>query len=1000
MQSFLEQAAAQVFRRHGTRMEDVWVVLPTRRAVSFFQHHLSRHADTPFLSPNVVAVDDFITQSAGVQLIDPVSLLFELYEVFREIDPNLEFSRFLNWASILLNDFDRIDQYLISPSELFSYMTAAKALERWKLELPDGRAARLETSGTQRYFRLFENLQTAYQALHDRLLSKGWAYRGMAYRMLADQVEEKVRDNPVYEYLYFAGFNALSRSEEKIVRNLVKAGKAEMLWDTDVYYMDSKRQEAGRMLRKYREEGWSGPWNLIENHLTHSPKHIQIIGVPNASMQAKVAGHLYQQWKAAVPAETGGAGIGPETDPSAAVADTALVLGDETLLLPVLYSLGGSNTDLNVTMGLSLRNSLLFTLVDALFEMQRTVAAFARKDGSGTVYIPKYNHRHVTKVLSHPFIRQYEETCLNTPGVPNERLVRKTLETIRTDHLVYLDEKQLLEAGNHCELFRVLFKRWPDDKPLAVIHQFYALIDLLKEVYLQKQDAIETEYLYLFQNLLRQLETTLERDGRNELVDIRSLKQFLYELIRQTSIPFESEGTSALQVMGMLETRALDFERLIILSVNEGVLPQARRLNSLIPFDACMAVGLPTYQDQESVMSYHFYRLLQRAKQVALLYVTSADAYGTSKGEKSRYILQLEHELSRVPGSQVTVSYPMVRFGRLEEDRLPALDFENLRIPKSEAILHQLKERLSGRLLAEGRVVGGLYPTNLNNYVSCSLKYYFSQVIKMRDEEVSDDMDAAEFGDWVHRTLEQLDQQYRMKGRPVTKEVVINELKAQYQELFRNRVTESGMNLLMYRIAEDLMVRFNDLQIERYNGHLEVLQTEEEWDTTLDVDTAIGPLRIRIAGKIDRVERLHRSDGTVLIRVADYKTGKVEARDAEARTTDILLSDPMKEKARQLWVYQYLVYKKMLRENGLRFGEEWIPGASLKVVAGFYSFRNLEGGFIENNLHLGSPEEYVAQTESHLKRLIAELFDPESPFRKTDDRKVCERCDYRKLCGR
>ncbi|GAB3893540.1 PD-(D/E)XK nuclease family protein [Larkinella knui] len=984
--SFLSQVATHIFQRHETRMDNVWVIVPTRRAVSTFQQHLSQHADTPFLSPHVLAVDDFIMQSAGVLLIDPVSLLFELFEVFREIDESLEFGRFLNWASVLLTDFDRIDQYMISPSELFSYMTAAKALERWRLELPDGRTPKLETVGTQRYFKLFENLQTAYEALHERLLAKGWAYRGMAYRLLADQIEELVRDNPAYEKLYFVGFNALSRSEEQIVKTLVKAQKAEMLWDTDTYYMQSKRQEAGKMLRSYKAAGWSGPWTWEEKLLTDSPKHIQVIGVPNASMQAKVASQIYQQR----------AGSEPDTD------TTALILGDETLLLPVLYSLGGSVTELNVTMGLSLQNSNLFTLIDALFEMQRTVAAFQKKDGSGTVFIPKFNHRHVVKVLNHPFIRQYEQTGLSTSSAASPRIIQKTIATITTDNLVYLDEKQLLAMGENDPLFQVLFRRWPDDKPLVVIRQFYALIDVLKEVYTRQQDAIETEYLYLFQNLLRQLETTLEREQRNELVTIKSLKQFLYELIRQTSIPFESEGGSALQVMGMLETRALDFDHLIILSVNEGILPQSRKLNSLIPFDACVEVGLPTYQDQESVMSYHFYRLLQRAKQVSLLYVTSADAYGTSKGEKSRLIRQIEHELVPASGGRVTISYPTVRFGQAADKKTALLPFDTLEIPKSEAILAKLRNDLMGKFNpSKNRVFGGIYPTSLNNFMSCSLKYYFSRVINMpEDDEVSDDMDAAEFGQWIHNTLEALDQEHRMIGEVVTTELVIEKLKIKYEETFVNRVTESGMNRLLYRVAEDLMVRFNSLQIERYGTTLEVLQTEEEWDTELEVETSMGPLRIRIAGKIDRVERIRQPDGSMLIRVADYKTGKIEARDADVRTMELLLSDAQKDKARQLWLYQYLVYKKMLQNKGLQFGNEWIDGTTTKVVAGFYSFRNLEGGFMENKLYLGTPEEFVSQTEGHLRKIIADLFDPTQPFQKTSDKKICEWCDYRKLCGR
>lgn len=983
--TFLRQSAEHIFQQHGTRMDDVWVVLPTRRAVSFFQQELAGCTDRPFLSPHALSVDDFITQASGLQIIDSVSLLFELYDVFREIDPLLEFGRFLNWATVLLSDLDRIDQYLIKPSELFTYMSAAKALERWQPELPSGANITLQTAGTQRYFKLFDNLQAAYTALRERLRSKGLAYRGMAYRWLAEHVDVMLLENPAYEKIYFIGFNALSRSEEVIVQTLVKARKAEMLWDADAYYLRKRTQEAGKMLRSYREAGWSSPWRWEGEHLTQMPKRIQIIGVPNASMQAKVAAHIHEEWQK----EDAAAGMEPPPQ-------TALVLGDETLLLPVLYSLGESVQDLNVTMGLSLRNSLLFTLIDGIFEMQRTVAEFRKKDGS-TVRLPKFNHRHVTKVLSHPFILQYEQRML-TPADPAETgAVRRVLHEIRTQNLVYLDEEQLLTLGENNPLFRVLFRRWPTGRPLVVIHQFYALIDLLREVYGQQQDAIETEYLLLFQNLLRQLETTLERDERNELVDIRSLKQFLYELIRQTSIPFESEGRSSLQVMGMLETRALDFDRLILLSVNEGVLPQSRKLNSLIPFDACREVGLPTYQDQESVMSYHFYRLLQRAGEVVLLHVTSADAYGSGRGEKSRYILQIEHELKAAAGDNLTIEYPQVRFGRPVANVSRSFG-DDLVIPKSRQVLEQLRNQLQPRRNQHDEETGGLYATHLNHLVNCSLRYYFSRVIKIReDETVEENLDAAEFGDWLHQTLETLDQDYRMKQQPVDEQRVKQVLRQKYEALFGKRVIDSGMNFLLYRIAEDLMVRFNNQQNERYGDALTVLQTEQEWSTHLDVETAIGPVRVRIAGKIDRVERLN-EQGRITLRVADYKTGPVQEKDAKAEP-DQLLNNPRLDKARQLWLYQYLVYKKMLQEGGLTFNG-WQTGVDTPVVAGFYSFRNLNAGFIETNLRLGDARAYVEQSEDYLRKAIADLFDPRLPFRKTDDKKRCQLCDFRKLCGR
>lgn len=968
------------------------MILPTRRAVSVFQQHLSEQSDLPFLAPHTLAIDDFITQAAGVQLIDPVSLLFELYAVFLEIDDSLEFEQFIGWASVLLSDFDRMDQYLVRPKALFDYLTAAKALERWNMELPAGAQPLTDTPGTLRYFKLFENLQTAYYALHERLLAQGLAYRGMAYRKLAKEVDKLVRDNPIYEKVYFVGFNALSQSEERIVKVLTEANKAEVFWDADDYYLRDKGQEAGYFLRKYKEAGWSGSWKWTSNALTEIPKQIRLVAVPNASMQAKVAGQVYADWSVAGrnkpegnSADANASDTPRPTSPAAGSSRTAIVLADETLLVPVLYSLDTSVKDLNVTMGLSLRNSLLFTLVDAWFELQRTVAEFRTRDGRN-IKVPRFHHRHIVKLLNHPFIRQYERIHhLQSPDQENELpkpLLSWVNEEIIRRQLVYLNEKEMLELGQGDPLFKVLFTRWPTEKPQAAIRAMYELIDLLRDVYRDSQDAIEIEYLYLFYTLLQQLETTLDRQAEREgstPVTVRSFRQFLNELIRQTTIPFTSEGNSNLQVMGMLETRALDFERVIVLSVNEGVFPQARRLNSLIPFDISTELKLPTYREQEAVMAYHFYRLLQRAKEVVLLYTTSTDAYGSSKGEPSRFVRQLEYELIPAAQGRITLSRPAVQFGK------PGGSFKvaELTVPKTETVRAQLKKMLAD----EER--GGLYPTALNQYISCSMRFYFSRLVKIsEEEEVEEKMGAAEFGSWLHETLETLDKEYRMKDRPVDEQIVLRVLDEQFAKVMKGRLAESGMNLLLYQTARRLMLDFQRKQNELVG--LKVLGTEKIYTTSINVPVDGEVIRVMIAGKIDRIEEYQNQ-----IRIIDYKTGYVklpENRGLIADLKDRLLveTDSNWEKMRQLWLYKYLLLKN-----------EGFAGKS--VEAGFYSFRRINDGLLTNKVQFGvdeTPDQYITESEEMLKKIIAEMLDGTKSFEKTKNLKTCEYCDYKTICGR
>ncbi|MBC3786971.1 PD-(D/E)XK nuclease family protein [Spirosoma utsteinense] len=1001
--TFLQQTAQRIFDNHGPSLSDVWVILPTRRAVAVFLEELASHSDRPFLAPHALAVDDFITQSAGVQLIDSVSLLFELYEVFREIDPLVEFEQFIGWASILLSDFDRIDQYLVEPHALFSYLTAAKALDRWQVDMPPSAQPLVETPGTARYFKLFENLHAAYLALQKRLTAQGLAYRGMAYRQLAENVESLIRDNTAYERVYFVGFNALSAAEERVIRVLVEAQKAELIWDADPYYLDDRRQEAGDFLRRYRDNGWllskDNKQNIRENfnNLLGTQKNIRVVGVPNASMQAKVAGKIYKEWQ-----EEGNTLTPPST------SRTAIVLADETLLVPVLYALDENVTDLNVTMGLSLRSSLLFTLVDTLFEMQRTVHEFRTKDGRD-LRIPKFHHRHVVKLLNHPFVKQYERIhALQWPGevtekgeiLPPEPLFQWIAKTIVKEQRVYLTEKEMLELGQNDPLIRTLFARWPNEEPMKAIRTLYSLIDLLRAVYRDSQDAIETEYLYLFFSLLRQLETTLNRQAESgsrgpdgqAAVTVRSFKQFLYELIRQTSIPFTSEGRSQLQVMGMLETRALDFDRIIILSVNEGVLPQSRKLNSLIPFDiaADPVIGLPTYREQESVMAYHFYRLLQRASEVVLLYTTSTDAYGNSKGEPSRFIRQIEHELVPRAKGLIRISHPTVRFGRPGVDKVANLT--DLSVPKTEAIRADLMKLLTTK---------GLYPSYLNQYVRCSMSFYFSRIVNISEEEdMEEKMGAAEFGNWLHKVLERLDKEYRLLNLPVDEPLVIQLLQEEFASSMRGRVIESGMNLLLYELAQKLMIEFQRQQSELKG--LTVIGTEQTLETYLTVPIDGQDLTVRIAGKIDRIERFGDQ-----IRIVDYKTGRVDLTDKTPKDlSDKLLNDGSEDKMRQLWLYRYLALKNISDVGGLprdKARKNIYPAEGLPVEAGFYSFRDVSGGFKSNPVRFGtddSPAQYIADSEDLLRTMVQQMLDMERPFRKTDQIETCQYCDFKGICGR
>jgi hypothetical protein len=568
MQTFLERSAQHIYSQHThAQLSKVCVVVPSRRASLYFKQALSKFSDVPFLAPDVFAVDDFVLEMTGLRQIDSVALLFELFDVFKEIDPNVAFERFVTWANTLLNDFDKIDQYLVDAKALFSYMSEAKALERWQMQLGESQKDRnLKTDRTDRYFKLFENIYTVYQNLHNRLKEKGLVYRGMAYRELSENVDTYILAKDRHIKYYFVGFNALSDAEEKTIRTLLKRndnGKyfAETLWDTDDYIIKNKDQKAGDWLRKYKDGDekngitplFNNEWNWQTDELITGKKNIQIIAVPNASIQAKVANHVHRVW------ELGNQGIGdwglvnidlqdspiPNPQPLIPKKQIAIVLGDENLLVPVMNSLDESVKDFNITMGLSLKSSMLYTLIDSLFELQRNLVEFKTEDG-GSVKIPKFSHRQVGKVLNHPFLRRWELMKYDE----NVNPIRTTLREITERNRAFLSSKDLAELSDNDPLFAVIFKHW-NNKPKNVTSCFYQLIDLLRDVYKENQDAIETEYLYQFYLILQRMDAILEERG--EAITMRSFKSFLYEFIKQTKIPFESETDDCLQIMGMLE---------------------------------------------------------------------------------------------------------------------------------------------------------------------------------------------------------------------------------------------------------------------------------------------------------------------------------------------------------------------------------------------------------------------------------------------------------------
>ncbi|AHJ98091.1 PD-(D/E)XK nuclease family protein [Hymenobacter swuensis] len=980
---FLTRIARELVTQYGPTGElaDLVVVVPTRRAVVYLQNELSLAAEAGHAvwSPRIAAMEDYMVELAGVQVEEPIALQLLLFEIMRDIDPRLDFDQFVGWSGLLLQDFSSLDQNLASPRKVFEYLSQAKALERWNLG--DDFTPQ---STTTAYFRFWDDLEKVYRRLQRRMRQDRLAYPGLAYRLAQRRVRERLEAGETLPQHVFVGLGFLSKAEEQLIRRLRKAGRAEVYFDGDAFYLErGSPNRAGQHLRQYQER-LDLPWNNFGGPaelLRQLPRTVRLVGLANSSMQGKVAGQLLAESRR----------LNPQ-------AKVAVVLPDETLLLPVLHGLPPREVpEYNVTMGLNFQSTPLFNLVDLLFEVHLTgVREGSPETGYG---VPRYHHLAVSKLLQHPFLRRYQLWLDKQPDDTLHSLLDEVCRAIVKRHAVLLTAEELIELGRGHELLTALFATWNncDD----IIQACYTLIELLKKAYQDQHSAIEAEYLYLFFTLVKRLESVF--DCREHRLSVRSFRRFLYEQMKNTRLPFSGEPIADVQVMGLLETRALDFDHVIILSCNENVLPAPKRHSSLFPYDVLTTFGLPTYADHEAATAHQFWRLLQRARQVDLLHILPG-AEGTRTGERSRFLLQLENDLAL---------------------QNPALELLDLTVSNEEPVVvgamttpvaHEplttdlTLEKDTGMLLAlRGLLDRGLSPTALNQYLNCSLQFYFQRVARFREnEEVEEALGPDGFGTVVHEALEELlmpFSQHRNPQAPPLTEADIPGLvqlapvmvaKAlRKEEAGRHARADEGLNHVLGQVAGQLVRRYFESLLEQPGSlPLHIQSQEEELHATVFVALPESgeKLPVRLLGKADRVDQL--PDGR--LRIVDYKTGMVEKShlqllkrgETPAQAVERLLTDatPAADKVRQLWLYRFL-----LAQQGRSAAD-----------AAIISLRNLGAGPMSADMGFltADGQDFLQHSELLLGQLVRRILDPAEPIRKTDDLDKCQYCPYRGICAR
>lgn len=913
MTSFLSRTIKELQKREVS-FSDLTFVLPSKRAGAFLRQEISKTIDQPVFSPSVVSIEEFTEKVSQLQTIDSTTTLFELYSVYKQSTPKEQtedFEKFSNWGQTLIHDFNEIDRYLVPPNSIFNYLSEIQDINHWSLHQD-------KTDLVKNYLAFWKKLPDYYQALKKNLLDKQQGYQGLVYRFASEKIEDFAKEKA--DNYVFVGFNALNSAEQLIIQNMLAHG-AQIFWDIDEVHFKDNEHDVSLFIREY-VKNWpyyrENPFQKLSRDYS-SEKNIEIIGIPKNIGQAKYAGEILSNLD------------------QQELESTALVLGDENLLLPMLNSIPNNIGSLNITMGLPLKNSPFSALFEKLFEIQK-------------VQNNRFYYKDVISVLNNSVVK-----------LATKKKSEEAVETIKSNNLLYLSGKQLLELFGGTS--KVIAACFPENEisPKDVIENFKILIAEFQLVSKGDPDPINLQFLYQHHLVIEQLEELVE--NYEHLNSVSSLHHFYKEISSSNTLDFQGKPFRGLQLMGVLESRVLDFDTVILTSVDEGTLPAGKSTNSFIPYDLKRSFNLPTYKEKDAIYAYHFYHLLHRAKKVYLLHNT--DNESQMGGEKSRFLIQLEIEKKPLHKINNSIVVPEV----------PPIENQLQTVEKSPEIMEKIKD------LARD----GFSPSALTTYVRNPLDFYRQYVLGIRDkEEVEETIAYNTLGTVVHDTLEAFymdlkDQQLTIGHLEKFKAETPAEVIRQFEKTYSTTPLTSGKNLLIFEVVKRYVTNFLNMEISDIkSGKIIIVKEIETYlNATLKIEQLDFPVKLR--GKVDRVDV---ADG--VMRIIDYKTGRVSQNQLEILEWEEITSDYDKFAK----PFQVLAYATMLLEK------DPLPP---DVEAGIISFKNLKEGFLKfavKGKARGAKKdpkitnETLENFNTQLKNLILEICDPEIAFKEKEIKPV------------
>lgn len=955
METFLKQVAHDLYNKTEGNFTKVAIVFPNKRASLFFNEYLAQESDRPIWSPTYVSISELFRQSSDLSIADPIKLVCDLYKVFQKATGSKEtLDDFYFWGEMLIADFDDADKNMADTHALFSNLKDLNELMDNYDFLEEGQKEALSqffhnfsinqvTELKQRFISMWNVLGDIYAEYKALLESQSIAYEGMLYRQVIEQLD--VEALPYNKYI-FVGFNVLNKVEHTLFKKLNEAGKAMFYWDYDTFYLNKTPHEAGEFIRRnLRDFPSELPASFFDN--LNQPKEVTFIESPTENGQVR----YLPQWI--------------RENLTSQEKETAVVLCNEALLQPVLHALPDNVKHINITMGFPLSQTPAYSFVNALMELH--TSGYNPNNG-------RYLFAEVISVLKHPYTRQLSPEA------------EKLEQNLTRDNRFYplpseLKQDNVLELlftprRNNLDLCSMLSEAL---KEVAVIYQQQAAS------HSDAFDQLYRESLFKTYTLVNRFHTLIESKELN--VQAGTFQRLLTRVMSSSSIPFHGEPAIGMQVMGVLETRNLDFRHLIMLSVNEGQLPKAGGDSSFIPYNLRKAFGMTTIDHKIAVYAYYFYRLMQRAEKVTLVYNTATD--GINRGELSRFMLQFLIEWG----------YPVLR-KQLEAAQSPQ-DSTPIIIEKTPDVMERMKSVFDIRNNPKALIS----PSALNCYLDCPLKFYYKYVALLSaPNEVTADIDSAKFGSIFHYAAEHIYKDLTAHGKLISKENLETLLK---DEVRLQTYVDNGFKELFFNLPQNEQPEYNGIQLINSAVIVKYIQqllrndlryapftfvgSEQRIFENIEIYTPTGDIQSRIGGIIDRIDSKGES-----LRIVDYKTGG--DADTPANVQSLFIPDKKRSNyVFQTFLYASIVCKKLREKNDSRLvapallyihraaSENYSPviqmGEPRKPKEPVDNFAQYEGDFREN-----------------LKTLLEDIFNPDISFTQTEIEDKCAYCDFRALC--